>query len=69
MSVLAQDLHSIQTVFAVERAAKSIMRVEGVWEGLKGLGLPQSGRVDGSLQLQDKRRTGQAVDTVVSGSH
>jgi len=55
---ISQDLHSSQTAFALERAAKSLMRVEAVWEGLKSKGLPQPQRVDGSLVLQDKRRTG-----------
>lgn len=59
-----QDLHESKTVYALEEAAKSILKVEATWSGLQSKAFPQIPRVDGSLLLQDKRRTG--CDWVIS---
>lgn len=57
-----QDLHSEQANFALERCCKSLLKLESTWEGLVNSELPHNPRVDGSLLLQDKRRTGKLTE-------
>ena len=54
-----QDLHSKEAVFSLEQSAKSVLKIEATWLGLQSSEFPEIPRVDGSVLLQDKRRTGE----------
>ena len=65
---MVQDLHSKEVVYTLEQEAKSILKIEATWSGLQSSEFPQIPRVDGSVLLQDKRRTGKFLLYVLSVS-
>lgn len=56
-----QDLHTKEAIYALEQSAKCILKIEATWAGLQSAEFPQISRVDGSVLLLDKRRTGEAA--------
>lgn len=53
-----QDVISRESVLAFERVAKASLQISSVFQDLQSLGFPQHTRIDGTIILLERKRTG-----------